>query len=57
MRTNTPEPRARVVLDSSEKAETKMTEEMADLVDHLENPIAVYEYLYNNLLPSMAMML
>lgn len=44
----TPEPRARVILDSNEKTETKMTEEMADLVDHLETPLAVYEYLYNN---------
>lgn len=45
----TPEPRARVILDSNEKTETKMTEEMADLVDHLKTPLAVYEYLYNNL--------
>lgn len=46
--TYTPEPRARVVLDSNEKTETKMTEEMADLADHLKTPLAVYEYLYNN---------
>jgi len=26
-----------------------MTEEMADLADHLKTPLAVYEYLYNNL--------
>ena len=45
----TPEPRARVILDSNEKTETKMTEEMADLADHLKTPLAVYEYLYNNL--------
>ena len=47
--TYTPEPRARVVLNSNEKTETKMTEEMADLADHLKTPLAVYEYLYNNL--------
>lgn len=47
--TYTPEPRARVVLDSKEKTETMMTEEMADLADHLKTPLAVYEYLYNNL--------
>ena len=46
--TYTPEPRARVILDSNEKTETKMTEEMADLADHLKTPLAVYEYLYNN---------
>ena len=45
----TPEPRARVILDSNEKTETKMTEEMVDLADHLKTPLAVYEYLYNNL--------
>ena len=37
-----------MILDSNEKTETKMTEEMADLVDPLETPLAVYEYLYNN---------
>lgn len=47
--TYTPEPIARVVLNSNEKTETKMTEEMADLADHLKTPLAVYEYLYNNL--------
>lgn len=47
--TYTPEPRARVVLNSNEKTETKMTEEMADLADHLKTPLSVYEYLYNNL--------
>ena len=47
--TYTPEARARVILDSNEKIETKMTEEMADLADHLKTPLAVYEYLYNNL--------
>ncbi|MBR0529677.1 MAG: VWA domain-containing protein [Ruminococcus sp.] len=47
--TYTPEARARVILDSGEKTETKMTEEMADLADHLKTPLAVYEYLYNNL--------
>lgn len=46
--TYTPEPRARVILDSKEQTETKMTEEMADLADHLKTPVAVYEYLYNN---------
>lgn len=46
--TYTPEPRARVILESNEKTETKMTEEMADLADHLKTPLAVYEYLYNN---------
>lgn len=46
--TYTPEPRARVVLNSNEKTETKMTKEMADLADHLKTPLAVYEYLYNN---------
>ncbi|MCR5022162.1 AHH domain-containing protein [Ruminococcus sp.] len=49
----TPEPRARVICNTKEnnkeKIETKMTEEMADLVDHLKTPLAVYEYLYNNL--------
>lgn len=45
----TPEPKARVILDSNEKTETKMTEEMVDLADHLKKPLAVYEYLYNNL--------
>ncbi len=48
----TPEPRARVICNTKEnnkeKIETKMTEEMADLVDHLKTPLAVYEYLYNN---------
>lgn len=43
------EPRARVVLESSERTETKMTEEMAELADQLKTPLAVYEYLYNNL--------
>ncbi|MBR4023608.1 MAG: HNH endonuclease [Ruminococcus sp.] len=43
------EPRARVVLESSERTETKMTEEMAELADQLKTPAAVYEYLYNNL--------
>lgn len=43
------EPRARVVLKSDELAETKMTEEMAELADQLKTPLAVYEYLYNNL--------
>ena len=47
--TYTPEPRARVVLNSNENVETKMTEEMAELADHLKTPLAVYEYLYNNL--------
>lgn len=45
----TPEPRARVILDSKEKTETKMTEEMAELADNLGTPLAVYEYLYNNI--------
>ncbi|MCM1508445.1 MAG: VWA domain-containing protein [Ruminococcus flavefaciens] len=45
----TPEPRARVILDSNEKTETKMTEEMAELADNLGTPLAVYEYLYNNI--------
>ena len=43
------EPRARIVLKSDELAETKMTEEMAELADQLKTPLAVYEYLYNNL--------
>ncbi|MDE5936887.1 MAG: hypothetical protein K2G83_05740 [Ruminococcus sp.] len=43
------EPRARVVLESSERTETKMTEEMAEVADQLKTPLAVYEYLYNNL--------
>ncbi len=43
------EPQARVVLESSERTETKMTEEMAELADQLKTPLAVYEYLYNNL--------
>lgn len=44
----TPTSRARVILESDEKTETKMTEEMADLVDHLKTPLNVFEYLYNN---------
>ena len=43
-----PEARARVILKSDEKTETKMTEEMAELADTLKTPLAVYEYLYNN---------
>ena len=43
------EPRARVLVKSDEPTETKISEEMAELADKLGTPLAVYEYLYNNL--------
>lgn len=43
------EPRARVIIPSEEKTDTLMSEEMAELADKLGTPLAVYEYLYNNL--------
>ena len=49
MNSYTPEATARILIESNEPTETKMTAEMADLADHLKTPLAVYEYLYNNL--------
>lgn len=43
-----PSPVVRVIPEQTAETEVKLTAEMIDMIEQLASPIAVYEYLYNN---------